>query len=64
LALRDPFRYFNHLPEMIPSAVLLYIRYPLSLRKFKDLLFERGVIFTARRFGSGGSGLPRCSLSR
>ena len=62
--MRQHFRCFNSSPQVIRLTVLLYIRYPLSLRKFKDLLFERGVIFTARRFGSGGSGLPRCSLSR
>ena len=38
-----PFRYFNSSPEVIRLAVVLYIRYPLSLRQVEDLLFERGV---------------------
>ncbi|MDX1422570.1 MAG: IS6 family transposase [Kiloniellales bacterium] len=39
----NPFRYFNSSPEMIRLTVLLYIRYPLSLRQVEDLLFERGI---------------------
>ena len=39
----SPFRYFNSAPEVILTAVLLYIRYPLSLRNVEDLLFERGI---------------------
>lgn len=39
----NPFRYFNSAPEVILTAVLLYIRYPLSLRNVEDLLFERGI---------------------
>ncbi|MEK7343725.1 MAG: IS6 family transposase [Pseudomonadota bacterium] len=38
----SPFRYFNSSPEVIRTAVMLYIRYPLSLRNVEDLLFERG----------------------
>jgi len=40
---RNPFRYFNSLPEVIRLTVMRYIRYPLSLRQDEDLLFERGV---------------------
>ena len=39
----NPFRYFNSSPEVIRMAVMLYIRFPLSLRNVEDLLFERGV---------------------
>lgn len=39
----DPFRYFHSSPEIIRLAVLLYIRFPLSLRNVEDLLFERGI---------------------
>ena len=39
----NPFRYFNSSPEVIGMAVMLYIRYPLSLRNVEDLLFERGI---------------------
>jgi putative transposase len=41
--MRNPFRYFNSLPEVIRLTVMMYIRYPLSLRQVEDLLFERGI---------------------
>ena len=39
----NPFRYFNTSPEIIRLAVMMYVRYPLSLRQVEDLLFERGI---------------------
>jgi putative transposase len=39
----NPFRYFNSSPEIIRLAVLMYVRFPLSLRNVEDLLFERGI---------------------
>ena len=39
----NPFRYFKTSPEIIRLAVMLYVRYPLSLRQVEDLLFERGI---------------------
>ena len=39
----NPFRCFNSSPEVIRMAVMLYVRYPLSLRNVEDLLSERGV---------------------
>ena len=39
----NPFRYFNLSPEVIRLVVLMYVRYPLSLRNVEDLLFERGI---------------------
>ncbi len=41
--MRNPFHYFNSPPEVIRLAVMMYIRYPLSLRQLEDLLFERGI---------------------
>ncbi|MCZ6590626.1 MAG: IS6 family transposase, partial [Alphaproteobacteria bacterium] len=41
--MRNPFRYFKTSPEVIRLAVMMYIRYPLSLRQVEDLLFERGI---------------------
>jgi len=41
--MRHPFRYFNSSPEVIRLAVMMYIRYPLSLRQVEYLLFERGI---------------------
>ena len=40
---RDPFKYFKTSPEIIRLAVMLYVRFPLSLRNVEDLLHERGV---------------------
>jgi len=39
----DPFRYFDSSPEVIRLVVMMYVRYPLSLRNVEDLLFERGI---------------------
>jgi putative transposase len=39
----NPFRYFNSSPEVIRLVVMMYVRYPLSLRNVEDLLFERGI---------------------
>src|SRR5215472_17251514 len=37
------FRYFNSSPEMIRLVVMMYVRYPLSLRNVEALLAERGI---------------------
>ena len=39
----SPFRYFNSSPEIIRLVVMMYVRFPLSLRNVEDLLFERGI---------------------
>ncbi len=39
----SPFRCFNSSPEVIRLVVLMYVRFPLSLRNVEDLLFERGI---------------------
>ena len=39
----SPFCRFNSSPEVIQFAVLMYIRYPLSLRNVEDILFKYGV---------------------
>ena len=39
----NPFRWFASSPEVIRLVVLMYVRYPLSLRNVEDLLFERGI---------------------
>jgi putative transposase len=33
---RRPFRYFKTSPEVIRLAVMLYVRFPLSLRNVED----------------------------
>ena len=39
----SPFRCFNSSPEVIRLVVMMYVKYPLSLRNVEDLLFERGI---------------------
>lgn len=39
----SPFRYFNSSPEIIRLVVMMYVRFPLSLRNVADLLYERGI---------------------
>ena len=72
----SPFRYFNSSPEVIRLVVLMYVRFPLSLRNVEDLLAERGIDIsyeTVRywwnRFGPmfaaeiAGSAARRCARS-
>lgn len=40
---RDPFKYFKTSREIIRLAVMMYVRFPLSLRNVEDLLHERGI---------------------
>ncbi|CUH07650.1 Transposase IS66 family protein [Jannaschia seosinensis] len=40
---RSPFKYFKTSSEIIRLAVMMYVRFPLSLRNVEDLLHERGV---------------------
>jgi putative transposase len=39
----SPFRYFKTSPEIIRLAVMMYVRFPLSLRNVENLLHERGI---------------------
>ena len=39
----NPFRWFDSSPEVIRYVVMLYVRYPLSLRNVEDLLHEREI---------------------
>src|ERR1700692_4848736 len=39
----DPFRWFNSSPEVIRLVVMMYVKFPLSLRNVEDLLHERGI---------------------
>lgn len=41
--MRNPFRYFKTSPEIIRLAVMMYARFPLTLRNVEDLLHERGI---------------------
>ena len=37
----ESFRYFNSSPEVIRLVVMMYVRYPLSLRNVEDLLADQ-----------------------
>ena len=39
----EPISLFQDLPEIIRLAVMMYVRFPLSLRNVEDLLHERGI---------------------
>jgi putative transposase len=39
----DPFRYFNASSKVNRLVVMMYVRFPLSLRNIEDLLIERGI---------------------
>ena len=41
--MKNPFRYFKTSPEIIRLAVMMQVRFPLSLRNVEDLLHERGI---------------------
>jgi len=41
--MKNPFRYFKTSPEIIRLAVMMCVRFPLSLRQVEDLLHERGI---------------------
>jgi transposase-like protein len=43
---RSPFRYFKTSPDIIRLAVMMYIRFPLSLRNVE------GVAYCLRNYGS------------
>lgn len=40
---QNAFRYFKASPEIIQLAVMIYVRFPLSLRNVEDPLHERGI---------------------
>ena len=44
----NPFRYFNSSPEVIHLVVMMYVRFPLSLRNVEDLLLEGGGRYLSR----------------
>ena len=43
MAKTDNFKYFKTSREIIKLAVMMYVRFPLSLRNVEDLLHERGI---------------------
>lgn len=51
---RSPFRYFKISPEIIRLAVMMDVRFPLSLRNVEDRLHERGISNETIRFWWNG----------
>lgn len=62
--MRNPFRCFNSSPEVTRLAVVMYIRYPLSLRQVEGLLYERGIDICRETRGSSGTDSVKCSPQR
>jgi putative transposase len=61
---RSPFKYFKTNPEVIRLAVMLYVRFPLSLRNVEDLLHERGIEVSHETVRFWCSVLGRCLHQR
>ena len=66
LRMPSPFRYFNSSPEVIRLAVMMYVRYPLSLRQIEELLFERGMSIPAQNWSVSRRDIGQfeCALAR
>jgi len=62
--MRNLFHYTNSSPEVIRLVVMMYIRYPLSLRQTEDLLVECGINICHETARFGGTDLVRCSPRR
>jgi transposase-like protein len=60
----NPFRYFNSSPEVIRLVVMMYVRYPLSLRNVEDLLAERGIDISRETVRFWWNRFGRCSRRR
>jgi hypothetical protein len=50
-----PFRYFNSSPEVIRLTVMLYVRFPFSLRQVEIFFTSAALTFVMRPCGSGGT---------
>ena len=57
---RSPFRYFKTSPEIIRLAVMLYVRFPLSLLMLKIFCTNEVLRSAIKQFGFGGADLVRC----
>ncbi|MFA8442027.1 hypothetical protein [Yoonia sp.] len=55
---RSPFRYFKASPKVIRLALMLFVRFPLSLRNVEDVLHKRRVAISHEtvRFRPNGFG--------
>ncbi|MCZ8187554.1 MAG: hypothetical protein O9308_14345 [Beijerinckiaceae bacterium] len=58
------FRYFKTSPQIIRLAVMMVVRYPLSLRNVEDLMHERGMALSDGKSNYGLSGQSNSGLMR
>ena len=56
------FNYFKTSPEVIRLAVMMYVRFPLSLRNVEDLLHKRSIDVSHETVQFSGT-VPLLSLS-
>jgi len=50
----NPFKYFKTSPEIIRLAVMMYVRFPLSLGKLKTCYTSSASISATKQFALGG----------
>ena len=60
---QTPFYRFNSSPEVIRLVVMMYVKYPLSLRNVADLLHQRGTDICHDTVGVCGS-IPHVPTTR
>ncbi|MFT5489176.1 MAG: putative transposase [Alphaproteobacteria bacterium] len=60
--MKNPLPYFNGSPEIMRLAVMMVVRYSLSLRQVEDLLFECGVDIGHETLRFCRTGSAQCSL--
>jgi hypothetical protein len=62
--MRNPRDYFKTSPEVMRLAVMMYVRFPLSLRQVEDLLDERGIDICHETVRASRDRLGNCLLPR
>jgi hypothetical protein len=60
----NPYRYLKTSRDITQLAVMVYMRFPLSLRNVEDLLHEAGYTFAMSVSGSELTGLDRSLQSK
>ncbi len=61
---KTPFYRFNSSPEVIRLVVMMYVKFPLSLRNVEDLLHERGIDICHETVRFWWNRFGRCSPRR
>jgi putative transposase len=50
--MKNPFHYFKTSPDVVRLAVMMYVRFLLSLRQVEGLIQERGIDFSYESVGA------------